>query len=1146
MTHASLCKRTYKMALGFHPMKSRRMVNMRFHSLTLLLLVASAAMLPAQEFTITTTSLPGATVGVPYSAQLEESGGVGAISWSLECDNCGLRTGHVATSPKFANGATGAIKPPHGLQLPAGLNLNPETGVINGTPTTPSLSQFTIYAEDSDENVAYRNLAINVAACAPTISPTTLPNADVNFKYPPVSFTASGCSGTFTFTSQPNPPAPGLYIEDGTLTGTPTAAGTYSFSITANGPNQETATASLSVTVNPPPTITTASPLPSGPVGVAYSQQIAATGGVPPYTFAIDNTPPGIVITPSGLFSGTPTQAGTFSSINIEVKDSLGDYTETPFQVTFTSASAQVQVSPLSLTFKADFESNPPLTQAISVVPTSGATPPVSFSVIIDGGQNNSQAPAWISVSPTSGDAPAGLVVSVNQGTLAVGSYLARIRVVDSNSISSDVTVTLNVTSTAEQLTVAPSMLRFGARAAAPGTLVQDLLVSNAGIGSLAFTTSVVGGSSWISGISPSSGQATLNTPVLLQVTVNTSGLPVGNAHDIIRLTTSAGNVDVPISLFVAAGGPVLAVNTTGALFQARQNGGSTVSDNIEILNIGDPSSTVNWTATLVTGSNFLSLGSSSGTATATAPGTLSLSLTAGATQLTPGPYYALVQIADSNSLNSPQFVIAVLNLEPDSALPSPQVSPAGVFFTTQAAGATPTSQQVLINTSSASAVPFQVATSTNDQGSWLSATPSSGTASGQSPGGISITASPSGLAAGVHTGNVNVSISGVLQSVNVTFVVQPAGSNSDSRSKSLALGSRPQATGCTPSKLAITETSLPNNFAVPAGWPATLIVQLNDDCGASVTDGNVIAGFSNGDPALALISDSLGNYSATWQPGGNTSEMVITLNATAGTLQAATATLYGGVDKNPTPPPTLAAGGTVNDFNPVAGAALSPGMIAQVYGSGLATSPVSTLLLPLPTLFDNTFAQVGGYQAPIYFLSNAQLNVQIPAEIAAPQQIPMLLSVNNALTLPITLDIIPGAPGVLSAFDGPTPPSTQNGAHIVAQHLNGSSVTSSSPGKPGEYLVMYLTGLGATKPSVKSGAAAPGPPSTLATVTMVPTVTVDSLPSTVYFAGLAPGFVGLYQIDFQVPTGAKSGDDVVTVTQNGIAANSTLLPVGQ
>lgn len=226
-------------------------------------------------------------------------------------------------------------------------------------------------------------------------------------------------------------------------------------------------------------------------------------------------------------------------------------------------------------------------------------------------------------------------------------------------------------------------------------------------------------------------------------------------------------------------------------------------------------------------------------------------------------------------------------------------------------------------------------------------------------------------------------------------------------------------------------------------------------------------------------------------------------------------------------------------------GAPLAPGTIAQVYGSGLSASTVSTGKLPLPTLFDGTFALVGPVQAPLYFLSNGQINLEVPNEATATQQLPIVLSVNNALTLPLMLNIIPAAPGVLSALDGPTPPSVQNGAHIIAQHsANYSLVTASSPAAPGEVLIMYLVGLGATNPSVASGAATP--PSPLHYATITPVVTVGSEPSTVSFAGLSPYFVGLYQVNFQVPTGASSGELVVTVSQNGVAANPTLLPVSQ
>jgi len=937
----------------------------------------------------------------------------------------------------------------------------------------------------------------------------------------------------------PNLP-PGLKLStSGTFSGTPTSAGTFSFLLTVTDQNHQQSQFQYSITINPLPTITTTSPLPNGPVGVAYSQQIAATGGIPPYVFHINGNPPGITISSSGVLNGTPTNAGTFN-FNLGVSDSLGGETLSPFQVTFVTTVSQIQVAPLSLTFNADLNGNPPPTQAISVVPATGATPPVTFSLLIDNGQSGTPTPAWISVNPANGTAPAGLVVSANQSNLAAGSYPARIQVKDSSGLPTDVSVTLNVANTAQQPTVSPAMLNFAARSATPGNLIENLLVSNTGAGSLGFTTSVVGASSWISSVTSSSSSTAQNQPVFVQVQVNTSGLAVGAYHDTILVSSSAGNKQIPVSLFVADGGPILALDTTGALFQAVAGGGSTTTRIIKILNLGDLSSTVNWTATLVSGSNWLNLVSSSGTVTSTTPGALTLALAPNATQLAPGPYYAIVKITDSNSRNSPQYVTAVLNLQPNTASPAPDLAPAGLFFTTPAGGSAPPAQQVQVNTSSASAVTFNSATTTADGGTWLNVTPTSGSASGSSSGSISIAVNPTGLAAGIYSGDVNVSIGSLLQSVNVTFVVQPSGASS-ALTPSLSRF-RPEAAGCAASKLAITETGLANNFAVPAGWPATLIVQLDDDCAAPVTSGNVVASFSNGDAPLNLAADSLGNYSATWQPGMVSTNMVVTLNATSGSLQPATAKLYGGIAPNQTPPPTLYPNGTVNNLNPVGGAGLAPGTIAAVYGTGLAAGAVSTGAAPLPVTFDKTFALLGPTQAPLYSLTSSQIDIQIPNEATATQQLPIVVSVNNALTLPLMLDIVATAPGVLSFVDGPTPPYVQNGAHIVAQRADGTLVSGTSPAKPGEVLVMYAVGLGATNPSVASGAATPASPYHL--VTVQPTVTVGSQPSTVSFAGLTAFFVGLYQINFQVPANAASGELEVDVTQNGIAANPTLLPV--
>jgi len=95
----------------------------------------------------------------------------------------------------------------------------------------------------------------------------------------------------------------------------------------------------------------------------------------------------------------------------------------------------------------------------------------------------------------------------------------------------------------------------------------------------------------------------------------------------------------------------------------------------------------------------------------------------------------------------------------------------------------------------------------------------------------------------------------------------------------------------------------------------------------------------------------------------------------------------------------------------------------------------------------------------------------------------------------------------------------------------------------PGEYLVMYLAGLGATNPTVKSGERSPAA-EPLACVVDAVTVTVDGGPSDVIFAGLTPGGVGLYQINFQIPADARAGSLRVVVKQKSVEANIVTVPV--
>src|ERR1019366_4518723 len=111
------------------------------------------------------------------------------------------------------------------------------------------------------------------------------------------------------------------------------------------------------------------------------------------------------------------------------------------------------------------------------------------------------------------------------------------------------------------------------------------------------------------------------------------------------------------------------------------------------------------------------------------------------------------------------------------------------------------------------------------------------------------------------------------------------------------------------------------------------------------------------------------------------------------------------------------------------------------------------------------------------------------------------------------------------------------------AQHVSdGSGITEASPARPGEYIVIYLAGMGLTTVPVATGAGAPSNP--LAQTQNAPSITLNSEPVAFVFSGLTPGLAGLYQIDLQVPADAPDGDLRLLVTQPGTQGSSVILPV--
>jgi uncharacterized protein (TIGR03437 family) len=196
----------------------------------------------------------------------------------------------------------------------------------------------------------------------------------------------------------------------------------------------------------------------------------------------------------------------------------------------------------------------------------------------------------------------------------------------------------------------------------------------------------------------------------------------------------------------------------------------------------------------------------------------------------------------------------------------------------------------------------------------------------------------------------------------------------------------------------------------------------------------------------------------------------------------------------------------------------IAPGEFVSLFGSGLCTANEGAPSLPLPTTLGKVQVTVNGILAPISYVSPNQINVLVPYEISG-SYATFQVSSDVGLSNPVTIYVAKTAPGVFASLAGGFAPGLGPAA---GQHADFSAVTEDNPAEVGETLMLYVTGLGAVSPTVKDGFAAVAKP--LSYVVADVTVSVDGLNAPVSFKGLAPGFAGLYQVNFEVPKGVSSG----------------------
>ncbi len=1043
---------------------------------------------PAPVSITTQSPISSAVAGTPYSQTFGATGGTPGYTWALTAGS-----------------------------LPAGVTLSP-AGVISGTPTVAGSFTFTLSATDTQSATATRQFTFPVSGAPLLIATATLPAGTAGSPYSQ-TMAATGGSAPYKWSVAGGSLPAGITLsEGGDLAGIPTAAGAFAITIRVTDSALVVTNQQFTITVASPALLnTTPSPLPDAGQNKAYLYTLRASGGTAPFTWALTNgaLPAGLALNgATGDISGTPTAVGTFT-FTAQVTDAAQATAGKSIELrVIAEAANELLVSESGLSFTVVAGGPAPPAQAISVI--AGGTAPLPFQVTVEG-------PSFITVTPAAGTTPGRAQVVLSSTAQPPGTVTARLLVSSSQGTRQiAVPVTITIAAAPAKLEFSPEFLRFDSSNAQG--LAAALSLRNVGGGTLPFTLQTT--VPWLSA-QPGSGSITASAATSILVSANPALAQPGTNSGAIQILTGTTTVSVPVTLIVSRT-PSLGLSPSGIRFTARQGSGvSGGPQSFQIVNQGGDTA-LSFTADQVGGDEWLSLSPRSGSTGPGAPGTVTLTATPGA--LTPGSYYSLIRISAAGVSNSPQNFVAVLEIQEASTPPVPNPSPAGAVFVSLLDGAQALPQTAQVFTSSATPIPFQASATTSDGRNWLAVSPAGGTTSSANTAAITLSVNAAGLTQGVYTGGVNLSLNTTeVRTINVSLIVAPAPAAAGSAAASTA--ARRFAGGCTASKLVATHTGLTGNFSAAAGWPTPLVVKLADDCGNLVANGQVIATFSNGDPpqAMSLLDSKAALYSATWTPSKLSSQMSVAARFSAPGFTPSAADLSGSVRANKVP--LLARNGTLHNTNPKTGAALAPGTVVQIFGSDLAA--LTTIpALPLPTEVNGTIVVIGGIEAPLFFVSAGQINAQIPTELVPGREYQIVVNANGALTSPDTIVLSPVQPGVVGFADG----------RIIAQHSDFSLITAANPARPGEPVVMYLLGMGLTDIPVATGALAPSSP--LARLQVEPEVTVDGEAVEIFFAGLTPGGVGLYQINFRIPRDARTGDLNVIVKQGDVVSNAASVPV--
>jgi uncharacterized protein (TIGR03437 family) len=206
-----------------------------------------------------------------------------------------------------------------------------------------------------------------------------------------------------------------------------------------------------------------------------------------------------------------------------------------------------------------------------------------------------------------------------------------------------------------------------------------------------------------------------------------------------------------------------------------------------------------------------------------------------------------------------------------------------------------------------------------------------------------------------------------------------------------------------------------------------------------------------------------------------------------------------------------------------------------SIYGQNLSATSLAASSTPLATGLADSCLGANGIPLPLLYVSAQQINAQLPFTLSG--NTTLTINTPGGTSNNFSFNVQPTAPSVfLTGAAGP-----EAGLALIVRDDDGQLVTPTNPIHPKDIITIYLTGMGQTTPAIKAGQSSPSNP--LAYVAVPAVVTLGGTALSVGYAGLAPGEVGVYQINATVPfKGVPTGLSIpLNISQGGVSTTLTV-----